>query len=116
MTAAPRARGTGAVNAPDSPLLNLAEACSYLRRGKTWVRENADAIGVIRDGKRLAFFQSDLDQWLAGHRTQTVAEPVQDTRKPVDIRSPRQIGHGPTNPLDGLPWDAAAPRAQGAGR
>lgn len=102
------------MNTSGSPILNLAEACSYLRRGKTWVRENADAIGVIRDGKRLAFFRSDLDQWLAGHRTQTVAEPAQDARQPVRIHGARQLGTTANNPFTKRPYGTSAPRARTA--
>ena len=89
---------------PESPLLTLREACSYLRRGQSWVREHANEIGVIRDGGKLLFLESDLIAWTASHRVQepssVVALPVRRdprTGVPAHLR-------GRMNPLDGKPY------------
>jgi hypothetical protein len=85
-----------------SPLLTFAEAMAYLKRGRSWLKANADRIGVIRDGGKLAFLREDLDRYIASKRVQT--EPVQPAG-PTPIRARPAVQHRhKTNPLTGHPW------------
>ncbi len=63
----------------DSPLLTVVEAAAYLRRSRSWLLANAEAIGVVRakgaTGK-MAFLRADLDAWIERNRTQQPTEPA----------------------------------------
>lgn len=85
-----------------SPLLTFAEAMAYLKRGRSWLKANADRIGVIRDGGKLAFLREDLDRYIASKRVQT--EPVQPAG-PTPIRARPAVQHRhANNPLTGHSW------------
>lgn len=91
----------------DSPVLTFKEACAYLKRGSTWLKLHADEIPAVRDGGRIAFLLTDLDAYLARHRTQTQAkqEPTPIRRAAPDTTQHRHA----TNPVSKAPWTAAPP-------
>lgn len=97
-----------------SPILTLREACAYLKRGRSWLLEHADEIGVIRSGAggKLSFRQADLDAWLTSHRVQKVAaQPAE----PTPIRTVRSSQRTGLNPVTKAAW-SGTPAARAGGR
>lgn len=88
-----------------SPVLTFAEACAYLRRGSSWLKANANRIGVIRDGGKLLFLRSDLDAHLASKRVQT-GEVAELPPAPIRRSAPVKHRHA-LNPVSRRPWDDA---------
>jgi excisionase family DNA binding protein len=86
--------------AVESPLLTRAEACAYLKRGRTWLAEHADEIGAVRDGRTVLFRRADLDAWIERHtiRPAGAPEPMRRARPSVVVPS------GRINPISGLPY------------
>jgi hypothetical protein len=89
----------------ESPILTFAEACAYLRRGSSWLKANANRIGVIRDGGKLLFLRSDLDAYLASKRVQT-SDVAQLPPTPIRRSAPVKHRHA-LNPVSGRPWPDA---------
>lgn len=92
---------TAHTRSTDSPVMTFREACAYLKRGRTWLKQRADQIGCIRDGGRLAFFRDDLDQWLSSHRSQAVEAPAPAVT-PIRAR-PRRVRYEGVSPISGRP-------------
>lgn len=91
-----------------SPVLTLREACAYLRRGRTWMKANADAIGVVRDGGPLLFKQADLDAWLERHRVQEGPRVVTLPARPAPRTNVPEHLRGRINPVTRRPYGSAA--------
>lgn len=91
----------------ESPLLTLKEACSYLRRGQTWVRLHAKEIGVVRDGGMLLFLRADLDRWLERHRVQEPSKVVALPTRPAPSATLPTSLRGRINPVTRRPYGEA---------
>jgi hypothetical protein len=94
----------------DSPLLTRKEAMSYLRKGRTWMTEHADEIGVVRMEGRVHFKRSDLDAYIERHYRRTAPTPVPVTQASPPRRS-RLLDSLPPetiNPFTGRPIGSRA--------
>lgn len=98
------------MSAIDSPVLTFKETMAYLKRGSSWLKKNADRIGVVRDGGKLSFLRADLDAYLARNRTQTQPEAA-----PRSIQSARRK-HDGISVLTGRPFRSPAVATQRGGR
>lgn len=89
-----------------SPLMTAKEAMAYLRKSRAWLTRHADEVGCVRDGGRLYFRLTRLDDWIARHEVVPPAA-IEDTRRGRSgVRRAPTAGLGPTNPVTGLPWGA----------